>query len=143
MPQVKLQIGDRGGARSQLPNFKSQAFNCLPDYILDFPRARTGVCFFNSNHHHCSGYRLPVVLPPPAGLPLRAGGAPLLRLRACTCVRARWGLPRPFPRSLPPSLAGKLRASISLLIALIRDRGGVNWKTLVLCLFGEENVNKN
>lgn len=57
--------------------------------------------------------------------------------------RARWGLPRPFPPPFPPSLAGKLRASISLLIALIRDRRGVNWKTLVLCLFGEENVNKN
>lgn len=52
------------------------------------------------------------------------------------------GAAPPLP-SLPPSLAGKLRASISLLIALIRDRGGVNWKTLVLCLFGEENVNKN
>lgn len=81
--------------------------------------------------------------------PLRAECAPppaarrLWRPCGTRAPRARWGLPRPFPPPFPPSLAGKLRASISLLIALIRDRRGVNWKTLVLCLFGEENVNKN
>ena len=72
------------------------------------------------------------------------------RVRVCALPDARplapsesaLGAAPPRP-SLPPSLAGKLRASISLLIALIRVRGGVNWKTLVLCLFGEENVNKN
>lgn len=34
-----------------------------------------------------------------------------------------------------PSLPAKLRASISPLIALIRERGGVNWKTLGSRLF--------
>lgn len=42
-----------------------------------------------------------------------------------------------------PSLPAKPRASISLLIALIRERGGVNWKTLGSCLFaGGMDVNK-
>lgn len=42
-----------------------------------------------------------------------------------------------------PSLPGKLRASISLLIALIRECGGVNWKTLGSRLFaGGMDVNK-
>lgn len=71
-------------------------------------------------------------------------------LQLCSCTWALCGTQDTSPEStwgrllpFPPSLLGKLRASISLLIALIRDRGGVNWKTLVLCLFGKENVNKN
>lgn len=49
---------------------------------------------------------------------------------------------RPSARS-SPSFPGKLRASISLLIALIRECGGVNWKSLGSCLFaGGMGVNK-
>lgn len=62
------------------------------------------------------------------------GHAPICRLLLRCSSRERASRASRSPP--PPSLAGKLRASISLLIALIRDRGGVNWKTLVLCLFG-------
>lgn len=59
----------------------------------------------------------------------------------CVVVRRppRDGHMRTLSGSKPPDLClpsrGKLWASIRLLIVLIRECGGVNWKALVSCLF--------
>lgn len=145
MAQVTYHVGNRAGARCQVSQPLVSGFQLSPQ--LDY-RVREGWkwCLLILTQTLCvqvtCGHtptlrarvraRRGRVRPPPAGL---------THLSA-----ARWGAECPsrgLPHPFPPSLAGKLRASISLLIALIRDRRGVNWKTLVLCLFGEENVNKN
>ena len=146
MVQVTQQVGDKARARCQIFQLLVSGFQLVPQ--LDY-RLLEGwkQCLLSSTQTTTiARHRLPVVPPSPSMLPEELGVRPL-QLRARTCAPSRLapgeragGCPAP---SFPPSLAGKLRASISLLIALIRDRGGVNWKTLVLCLFGEENVNKN